>query len=132
VRHEIFRLPARPDAAVLSVSIPLFFIGRDHSGFWVAREADRPRGGRFLLKSSALRFARKKRGRPGVATMLVAQPLELDVDNQGNPMTRPLAAAMDVVSRRLPALATFVRMAVTEWRKLVSEISRALAGPRGP
>jgi hypothetical protein len=33
------RLPQRPDATMLSEAIPLFFIGRNHNGLWVAREA---------------------------------------------------------------------------------------------
>jgi hypothetical protein len=131
VRHQTSQLPPRPDATVLSASIPLVFIGRDHNGFWVVQEAEGLRGGLFLLKRSALRFAREKRGRPGVATMLVTQPLELDVENQGSRVVTPLSAAMDGVSHRVPALAAFVAMAVAEWRTLVAQISCVFTGGRG-
>ena len=50
-------LPSRPDAHVFNGVIPLFFIGRNKNGFWIAREARRRSGGIFLLRRSALRFA---------------------------------------------------------------------------
>lgn len=43
-------LPQRPGPALLSEAIPLFFIGRNKDGLWVAREADGRIGGIFLLK----------------------------------------------------------------------------------
>jgi hypothetical protein len=51
------RLPQRPDASVLSETIPLFFIGQNKGGFWVARNAGGGVGGIFLLKQSGLQFA---------------------------------------------------------------------------
>ena len=47
------RLPQRPDPSILSEAIPLFFIGQNRDGFWVARDADGRVGGIFLLKQSA-------------------------------------------------------------------------------
>jgi len=131
MRHETLRLPPRPDASVLSDSIPLFFVGQNHNGFWVARAAEGPSGGLFVLKRSALRFIRKKNERQGVATMFVTKPLELDVENQGSRFVAPLAAAMDFASRRVPALIAFIRMSVAEWRNLVAQLRRAFVGPRG-
>src|SRR5271154_6078299 len=131
MRHETFQLPPRPDASVLSDSIPLFFVGRNHNGFWVAREAEGQRGGLFLLKRSALRFVRKKNERRGVATMFVSKPLELDVENQGSRFVAPLAAAVDFASHRVPALTDFIRMSVAEWRNLVAQLRRAFGGSRG-
>jgi len=40
------------------------------------------------------------------------------------------SATLDAVSRRAPILAGFVRMAIAEWRILVAEVSRAVAGKR--
>jgi hypothetical protein len=131
VLHEqIPQLPPRPDRSVLSDSIPLFFISRNQSGFWVAREADGRSGGLFLLKRSAARFARKKSSPGGCATMFVEQPLELDIPNQGSRLVAPLAAALDLAGRRLPGLVTFLGMVAAEWRKLVAQIARALASER--
>jgi hypothetical protein len=130
MRHETFRLPPRPDASVLSDSIPLFFVGQNHNGFWVAREAEGPSGGLFVLKRSALRFVRKNNERRGVATMFVTKPLELDVENQGSRFVALLAAAMDSASRRVPVLTAFIRMSVAEWRNLVAQLRRSFVGSR--
>jgi len=65
-------LPNRPDARVLNRAIPLFFIGRNKHGFWLAREAKGRIGGMFLLRRSALRFAQEASARHGCATMFVA------------------------------------------------------------
>jgi hypothetical protein len=129
-REEISPLPPRPDATILSGSIPLFFIGRNRNGFWVAREAEGRSGGLFLLKRSAARFARTKSAPAGCATMFVTQPLELDIPNQGSRFVSPLAAAMNVVKSRAPKLTAFFGMAIAEWRKLIAQITRALAGER--
>jgi hypothetical protein len=83
VQGQIAQLPGRPDSTVLNDSIPLFFIGRNQSGFWVARESERRSGGLFLLRRSAARFVRKKSSPRGCATMLVEHTIELDVPNQG-------------------------------------------------
>jgi len=40
------------------------------------------------------------------------------------------SATLDAVSRRVPILAGFVRMAIAEWRLLVAEVSRAATGNR--
>jgi hypothetical protein len=58
-RWQTAQLPTRPDDTVLSDSIPLFFIGRNQNGFWVARESAGRCGGLFLFRWSAARFARK-------------------------------------------------------------------------
>ena len=77
-------LPTRPDDTVLSDSIPLFFIGRNHNGFWVVREAAGRYGGLFLFRWSAARFARRNGLAGGGATMLVEHSIELDLPNQGS------------------------------------------------
>jgi len=41
----VVKFPRRPDPRVLSASIPLFFIGRNKYGFWVARAAEGRVGG---------------------------------------------------------------------------------------
>jgi hypothetical protein len=126
----VTNFPRRPDANVFNETIPLFFIGRNENGFWVAREAEARTGGIFLFKRSALRFARKNSTSVGCATMFVAEPVELDVENQGSPFVALLAAAVGVAARRAPLLAVFIGMAVAEWQKLVAQVSRAVAGER--
>jgi hypothetical protein len=75
VQGQTAQLPARPNSTVLNHSIPLFFIGRNRSGFWVAREAAGPCGGLFLFRRSAARFARKKSSPRGSAIMLVERTI---------------------------------------------------------
>jgi hypothetical protein len=93
----------RPDASVLSKSIPLFFIGRNKNGLWIAREAEGRAGGIFLLKQSALHFAQKNSAPIGCATMFIGEPIELDTDNLGNPLTRWLDAALGRLNGFIPA-----------------------------
>jgi hypothetical protein len=82
-RGSIRRL-RRPDRSVLSEAIATFFIGRNKEGFWVARDADRPIGGLFLLRSSALAFARHNCEPHGCALVFEPDWVELDVENRGN------------------------------------------------
>ena len=124
------QLPRRPDASALSEAIPLFYIGRNKYGVWVARAAEGPSGGLFLFKQSAARFARKQSEPAGCAMMFLAEPFELDVENQGSRIAGLLAAASEVVARRAPLLCSFVGSVVAEWRKLIAEISDAFAAHR--
>ena len=110
--------PKRPDISVLSETIPLFYIGQNNDGFWVAREASGRCGGVFLLRRSALRFAQQKSVPAGCATMLLNDPLELDVTNEGSRIVEPLTELVDLVRRRAPTFTAFVSMLLTKWRKL--------------
>jgi hypothetical protein len=130
VQGQLAQLPWRPDSTVLNDSIPLFFIGRNQSGFWVARESERRSGGLFLLRRSAARFVRKKSSPQGCATMLVERTIELEVPNQGNRLVELIGTIIDMVKRRAPRVATFIGMAVAGWRKLDSRIAHLLADHR--
>ena len=85
------KLPPRPSPEILSEAIPLFFIGRNEDGFWVARESDGRIGGIFLRKRSALRFANRSAQPGGCAIMFLSERFELDVENKGNPFVAHLA-----------------------------------------
>ena len=124
------QLPRRPDASALSEAIPLFYIGRNKSGLWVVREAAGGSGGLFLFKQSAARFARKQSEPAGCAMMFLAEPFDLDVDNQGSRLAGLFAAASEVVARHAPLLVRCIGSVVAEWRKLIAEISDAFAGHR--
>ena len=124
------KLPKRPDLTVLSETIPLFFIARNSCGFWVARDAEGGCGGAFLLRRSAVRFARNKTAPAGCAMMFLSETLELDIENQGSRFVEPLDSAIGIVWRRVPILAAFVAMAIGEWRQLVAQVSRAFADER--
>jgi hypothetical protein len=117
------QLPRRPDASAFSEAIPLFYIGRNKSGFWVAREAAGGSGGLFLFKRSAARFARRQSDPAGCAMMFLVEPFELDVENQGGRVAGLLAAAYKIVARLIGPV-------IAEWRKLVAEISDTFASQR--
>jgi len=96
------KFPQRSDGRALSETIPLFFIGRNRNGLWVAREAEGRTGGVFLLKRSALQFAKKNSVPGGCATMFLAERFELDVENQGNPLVTWLDALRRAWRRLIP------------------------------
>lgn len=73
---------------ILSDAIPTFFIGRNRTGLWIAREAKGRIGGIFLLKSSALAFARAQSEMARFAMIFPSERFELDLDNEGNPLAR--------------------------------------------
>jgi hypothetical protein len=95
-------LPNRPDAHVINRVIPLFFIGRNKNGFWLAREAGGRIGGMFLLRRSALRFAQEASAPNGCATMFLPKSFELDTWNCGNPLVGWFNAALGFLSRFIP------------------------------
>jgi len=92
--------PFQPlDPGVLNASIPAFFIGQDSDGFWLARDVKGENGGIFLLKGSALAFARKVSGRAGCAMVFLSERFELDLENQGNPLIGHLKALLRFAMR---------------------------------
>ena len=109
--------PKRPDSGVLSESIPLFFIGRNTWGFWVAREAEGGTGGVFLFKRSALRFASGNSAPAGCATMFLTERLDLDLDNQGNPLTAWLVRAASVFGNLIPKYPPHIAIGRQEFEK---------------
>jgi hypothetical protein len=119
-------LPRRPDVSVISEAIPLFYIGRNKNGLWVAREAEGRIGGIFLSRRSAVRFARESCEHGGCATMFVTEPLEFDFENRDNLPVAYSAAAKYVAECRVPPLLTVIAAV----RKLFMKVSRALAGER--
>jgi hypothetical protein len=95
-------MPFQPlDADILNASIPAFFIGRDQDGFWLARDSKGRVGGLFLLESSAVAFARRHAWPSGCATVFSSELLELDLENQGNPLINYLRPLQRLVRRGL-------------------------------
>jgi hypothetical protein len=74
------------DPGIVSATIPAFFIGRNKEGYWVARDAGGRIGGIFLLESSAVAFARKNSRPGGCVTIFPSERIELDLENNGNPL----------------------------------------------
>jgi hypothetical protein len=124
------RLPQRPDPSILSEAIPLFFIGQNKDGFWVARDAGGGNGGIFLLKHSALQFANTNTQPWGCATMFVEERFELDIENKGNPLVAHLGAARRLVSRLAQQLTASAGKMAAAGRMTIARFSRALAEKR--
>lgn len=89
----------RPSADVLNEAIPAVFIGRNHRGFWVARDAGGKSGGLFWSREAALRFASAV-WPEGCAAIFPQGRFELDIENAGNPLISWLEAAMRWLARR--------------------------------
>ena len=96
----------RPAPEDLSEAIPVFFIGRNRRGHWVARGADGESGGLFWRRQAAIRFATRSAWPARCATIFPSETIELDLENQGNPLLahidvtrllRILGAAVDAV-----------------------------------
>jgi len=103
------------DPGVVSKTIPAFFIGRNTEGFWVARDAGGRIGGIFLFENSALWFARRHSAPNGCATIFPSGRIELDLENSGNPLVKPLGRLMRLARRwqqRAAALAGRMAQAV--------------------
>jgi len=82
------------DPGVLNETIPAFFIGRNHEGFWVARDVNGRIGGIFLLEDSAVSFARRQSGPTACATIFPSERFELDLENSGNPLVTRIGPLM--------------------------------------
>ena len=79
-------LAMRQDAEPFSSELPsktqLFMIGRNSRGNWVARDQSGLRGGLFINRAEALRFALFENGQRLQAVLMVPGTLELDLDRR--------------------------------------------------
>jgi hypothetical protein len=60
------------------LSPPIFMIGRDSKGHWVAQEQGGLRGGLFVNRAEATKYARFESGNDPHAVVMVSGVLELD------------------------------------------------------
>jgi hypothetical protein len=72
---------------------PLFLIGRDRDGRWVVRDLQGLRGGLFVGRTEALKYALFENGNRPQAVVMVPGVLELDVEATPLPDAPALAAA---------------------------------------
>ena len=91
--------PSRPDPGVLNGSVPLFFISPDRDGFWIACESDFHIGGIFLFRRSAMRFAQRHSAPNRCATMILAEPHRLTIENEGNRLIEVLRPSLRQAKR---------------------------------
>jgi hypothetical protein len=76
--------PSRPHSRS-----PLFFVGKDSEGHWVVQDEDHLRGGIFVDRAEALRFAMFENGRRPQAVVMVPGILELDMNRLPHPASQP-------------------------------------------
>lgn len=62
---------------------PIFMIGRDSGGHWVAQEQAGLRGGLFLNRAEAMKYAKFESGNYPHAVVMVGGVLELDTSGAG-------------------------------------------------
>jgi len=98
----------RPGPEVVNESIPVFFIGRNRDGLWVARDAEGKLGGIFWRRQSALRFANRSASPTRCALVFPQARFELDIENAGNPVVAHLGPLMRVAMRPLQRTAAFI------------------------
>ena len=99
----------RPGPEVLNETIPVFFIGRNRDGCWVARDGNGRFGGLFWRKQAALRFAQRSAWPARCATVFPQARFELDIENAGNPLVGCIGAARRLLARRLQRFIVAIR-----------------------
>jgi hypothetical protein len=96
------------DPNIVNEAIPAFYIGRNKEGFWCARDVKGRIGGIFLAKNSALSFARRHSQPVGCAAIFPSERIELDLENNGNPLVVPLRSLMRLTLRLRQFMIAFV------------------------
>jgi hypothetical protein len=79
--------------AVKGLESPLFLVGQDRHGNWVARDQSGLCGGLFVGRDEALKFARAENGNRPQAIVMVDDVLELDMSTTPHASRALLGAA---------------------------------------
>jgi hypothetical protein len=80
---------------------PLFMIGQDEQGHWVAQELNGVCGGLFVNRDAALRYVRSENGRRPQAVVMVSGILELDMKQKPVGAARSESSADPQLLRRI-------------------------------
>ena len=78
-----------PPSPEPSTRIPLFMIGKDSRGNWVVQDQQGIRGGLFVNRAEALRFAMFENGNRPQAVIMVPGIFELEMSGKAGPERRP-------------------------------------------
>lgn len=87
-----------PSSSNLSQS--LLLVGKNSHGEWVVRNQFGSRGGLFVDRVNALKFAMFESGRRPQAVIMVPGVLELDMSGDPNTVTLPASKTMTILLRR--------------------------------
>ena len=90
---------AEPPSPQTSSRSPLFRVGKDSHGHWVVQDQGGLRGGLFIGRAEALKFAMFENGNRPQAVIMVPGVLELDIDGRPHPVGK-FAAQSPVAPRR--------------------------------
>jgi len=82
---------AEPPSPSLCSKTSLFLIGRDRAGHWVVRDVQGLRGGLFVDRAKALKYALFENGNRPQAVVMVPGVLELDMQAAPLPLAPGLA-----------------------------------------
>jgi hypothetical protein len=77
----------------------LFLVGRDSHGHWVVQDQNGLRGGLFVDRAEALKFAMFENGNRPQAVIMVPGVLELSISAASRSSERPTANAQDTLKR---------------------------------
>ena len=91
--------PPSPDAGTAAT---IFLVGRDSRGHWVVRDERGLRGGLFVDRNRAIRFAMDEAGNRPQAIKLVSGILELDMSRPARPLP-PQSLDRDAADQRRAA-----------------------------
>jgi hypothetical protein len=84
---------SKPPSASPRASSSLFYIGRDSHGHWVVQDEAHLRGGLFVDRKEALKFAMFENGDRPQAVIMVPGVLELDMSGVAGRVTQAAARA---------------------------------------
>jgi hypothetical protein len=79
---------------------PLFMVGQDERGHWVAQALDGICGGLFVSRDAAMRYIRSEKGPSPQAVVMVSGVLELDLDQKPGATARAGSSADSQRMRR--------------------------------
>ena len=77
----------------------LFLVGKDSHGHWVAKDPSGRRGGLFIDRTEALKYAMFENGRHPQAVIMVPDVLELDMSAQPPTSQRSTSNALAPLQR---------------------------------
>ena len=80
----------------------LFFVGKDSRGNWVVQDQQHLRGGLFIDRAEALRFAMFENGHRPQAVVMVPGVFELDLSGKPSVVQQPAAQIEAPRARRVP------------------------------
>ena len=60
----------------------IFYVGRDRRGRWVVQDREHLRGGLFVSRSAALKFALSENGNHPLDVVALSEPVDLDFNSK--------------------------------------------------